>query len=65
MSKTTQLEGIPTKLVTENLNFFATFLVKDTNTCIRKGEFHNQLKTADLILVSSTIFTPLNNDSMS
>ena len=48
MSKTTQLEGIPTKIVMENLNIFATFLVKDINTCIRKGEFPVKLKTADI-----------------
>ena len=45
MSKTTQLEGILTKIVKENLNIFAKFLVKD----IRKGEFPDQLKTADII----------------
>ena len=44
MSKTTQLEGISTKIVQENLNVFATFLVKDMNTCIRKGEFPDKLK---------------------
>ena len=31
MSKTIQLEGIPTKIVKENLNVLATFLVKDIN----------------------------------
>ena len=36
MSKITQLKGIPTKIVKETLNVFATFLVKDTDTCIRK-----------------------------
>ena len=45
MSKTTQLEGFPTKIVKEK---FATFLVKDINTCIRKGEFPDKLKTADI-----------------
>ena len=49
MSKTTQLEGIPTKIVKENLNIFAAFLVKDINTCIRRGEFPNKMKTADII----------------
>ena len=47
MSKTTQLEGAPTKIGKENSNIFATFLVKDRNTCIRKGEFPDKLKTAD------------------
>ena len=48
MSRATQLEGIPTKIVKENLNIFATFLVKDRNTCIRKGEFRDKLKMADI-----------------
>ena len=30
MTRATQLEGIPTKIVKENLNIFATFLAKDT-----------------------------------
>ena len=36
MSKTTQLEGIPTVIVNEKLNIFATFLVKDINQYITK-----------------------------
>ena len=32
----------------ENLNIFATFLITDINTCIRKGEFPDKLKTADI-----------------
>ena len=34
MLETTQLEGIPTKIVKENLNIFTTFLVKNIKTCI-------------------------------
>ena len=30
----------------ENLNIFAVFLAKDINTCIRKGQFSDKLKTA-------------------
>ena len=48
MSKTTQLEGIPTEIVNEKLNIFATFLVKDINQYITKGEFPDKLKTADI-----------------
>ena len=48
MSKTTQLEGVPTKIVKGNLNIFATLLAKDINTRIRKGEFLDKLKTADI-----------------
>ena len=46
MSKTFQLERIPTTIVNENLNIFATFLLKDRNTCIRKGESSYKLKMA-------------------
>ena len=45
MSKTTQLEGIATKITKENLNVSATFLVKE---CIKKGEFPDKLNTADI-----------------
>ena len=48
MSKTTQCEGIPTKVVKENLNIFATFLAKDINKFIRKGELPAKLKTTDI-----------------
>ena len=44
MSKSIQLEGIPTELVKVNLNIFATFLV----SCIKKEEFLDKLKTADI-----------------
>ena len=37
ISKTSQLEEVPTKIVKEDLNIFATFLVRDINTCIKKG----------------------------
>ena len=46
MSKTTQLEWIPTKIVKKNLNIFGAFLVKDINRCIRKRKFLEKLKTA-------------------
>ena len=48
VSKTTQLEGISTKIVKENLNIFATFLTKDINKCIRKREFPDKLKKTDI-----------------
>ena len=40
--------GIPTRIVKEDLNIFATFLVEDIDTCIRKTEFAGKLKTADI-----------------
>ena len=36
MSKTTQVEEIPAKIVKENLNVLTTSLVKDINICIVK-----------------------------
>ena len=42
------MEGIHAKIVKENLNTFATFLVKDINTCIKKGEFSDKLKAGDI-----------------
>ena len=48
MSKKIQLEGIPKKIVKVILNVFATFLDKDINTCIRKGELTVKLKTAGI-----------------
>ena len=51
MSKATQLEGIPTKIVEEILKILVHFLVKDIKTCIRKGEFSDKLKTVDVTLV--------------
>ena len=48
MSKPTQYEEISTKIAKENLNVFATFLVKNINTCIIKGDFRDQLKTVDI-----------------
>ena len=44
------MEGIPSKVVIENLNAFARFLVKNINTRIKKGEFFDKLKTADITL---------------
>ena len=37
MSTATQWVGIPTKIVMESLNAFATFLVKDLNKCIKNA----------------------------
>ena len=48
MSKTTQSEGMFIKIVKENLNIFATFLVTVINTCTEKGEFPDKLKKADI-----------------
>ena len=50
MSKTTQLQEIPAKIVEENLNVFAIFSVKDINTCIKQREFPDKLKTADITI---------------
>ena len=37
-------------IVKENLNIFATFLVKDINVSIRKEEFPDKLETVDITL---------------
>ena len=47
MSKTTQLEGIPTKIAKEKLDVSITFLVKDIDTCVRKGEFPSEPKISE------------------
>ena len=39
---------IPTKTVRDNLNVFATFLVKDINSWIKKEKFPDNLKTDDI-----------------
>ena len=36
------------KILKENLDVFATFLVQGIFTCIRKGEFPEKLKTVDV-----------------
>ena len=48
------MEGILSKIKMENLNIFATFLVKDITTCIRKIKFPDKLKTAFELLLSKT-----------
>ena len=48
MSKTSQVEEIPAKIVKENLNVLTTSLVKDINICIVKWEFPDKLKMADI-----------------
>ena len=53
MSKTTQIELIHTKIVKKNVSVLATFLVKDINTCIKKVEFLDKLKMADITLLAS------------
>lgn len=54
MSKTIQLDGSPTKIVIQNLNvFFSKLLVKDINTYIKKAEFSDKLKTANVKRVTN------------
>ena len=48
ISKATQLNEIPTKNVKRNVNFFATFSVKDINTCIKKREISDKLKASEI-----------------
>ena len=46
--KTIQLKGISTKIVKGNVKVFATFLVNDIYTCIKKREIFDKLKASDI-----------------
>ena len=48
ISKTAQLEGIPTKTGRENSNVLAIFLVKAINSFIKKREFLDNRKTGEI-----------------
>lgn len=48
IDQTTGLEEIPTKIVRENSNVSATFLVKDIHICIRMAKFLEKPKVADI-----------------
>ena len=49
ISRTVQLEGNPTKIGKNSINDFTTCLVKNINTCIKKGEFPDKLRTVDIM----------------
>ena len=47
-SKSTQSEDIPFKIVKDNADIFANFILQNFNKCIISGKFPNQLKKADV-----------------
>ena len=50
-SKSTQLEVIPCKIIKNNADVFANFILQNFNKCIIDGKFPDQLKKADVSLV--------------
>ena len=47
-SKSTQSEDIPFKVIKDNADIFANFILQGFNKCIIDGKFPDQLKKADL-----------------
>ena len=47
-SKSTQPEDIPFKIIKDNANIFASFILQNFNKCIIDGKFPEQLKKADV-----------------
>ena len=54
-SKSTQSEDIPFKIIKDNANIFANFILQNFYKCIIDGKFPDQLKKADLSLKKETI----------
>ena len=57
-SKSTQSEDIPFKIVKDNTDIFANFILQNFNKCIIDGKFPDQLKKADV----SPVFKKGNHD---
>ena len=51
VTKTCQVNDIPTKVIKINKDIFADFITHHFNYCIAKGEFRDELKQADVIPV--------------
>ena len=49
-SKSTQSEDIPFKIINDNADNFANFILQNLNKCIIDGEFPDQLKKQTLVL---------------
>ena len=47
-SKSTQSEDTPFKIIKDNADIFANFILQNFNKCIISGKFPNQLKKADV-----------------
>ena len=50
-SKSTQLEDIPFKIINDNADIFANFILQNFSKCIIDGTFTDRLKKADVIPV--------------
>ena len=50
-SKSTQSEDIPFRIIKDNADIFASFILQNFNKCIIDGKFLDQLKKADVISV--------------
>ena len=51
VAKTCQVNDIPTIVIKINKDIFANFITDHFNYCIANGEFPDELKHADVILV--------------
>ena len=49
-SKSTQSEDIPFKIIKDNADIFANFILQNFNKCIIDGKFPDQLKKHTLVL---------------
>ena len=47
-SESAQSEDIPLKIIKDNADIFANFILQNFNKCIIDGKFHDQLKKADV-----------------
>ena len=50
-SKSTQSEDIPFRIIKDNADIFANFILQNFNKCIIDGKLPDQLKKADVISV--------------
>ena len=60
-SKSTQSEDIPFKIIKDNADIFANFILQNFNKCIIDGKFPDQLKKANV----SPVFKKGNHDDKS
>ena len=51
-SKSTQSEDIPFKIIKDNADIFANFILQNFNKCIIDGKFPDQLKKKQTLVLS-------------
>ena len=56
--KSTQLGDMPIKIIKDNADIFANFILQNFNQCILDGKFPDQLKKADV----SSVFRKRNHN---